>query len=77
MQTVACPTGGLLHEAGEGVFKGDHPHPLAEGDLGDEVLELLVESFEAQGRPLPPPRLYEIPAEAQKLLGVSLEGSVG
>jgi predicted RNase H-like HicB family nuclease len=26
---------------------------------GREVLELLVESFQAEGRPLPAPRLYE------------------
>jgi predicted RNase H-like HicB family nuclease len=28
---------------------------------GREVLELLVESFQAEGRPLPAPQLYEDP----------------
>ena len=44
---------------------------------GREVLELLVESYEADGQALPPPCLYEDPEAARKTPGASLEGSVG
>jgi predicted RNase H-like HicB family nuclease len=32
---------------------------------GREVLELLMESFQAEGRPLPAPRLYETSMSAE------------
>jgi predicted RNase H-like HicB family nuclease len=43
---------------------------------GREVLELLIESFEADGQPLPPPQLFTSGAEEQAP-GASLEKSVG
>ena len=43
---------------------------------GREVLELLVESFQAKGQALPPPCLYESSA-APSVTGVNLENSVG
>ena len=43
---------------------------------GQDALESLIESYQAEGRPLPAPQLFTFPAE-EGAPGVSLEGSVG
>ena len=63
-----------LPEFGGCMTHGDSYEDAAKN--GREVLELLIESYEAEGCPFPAPLLFTR-ADEEESPGVNLEGSVG